>query len=219
MDTNTNTGSTVASQNPTHTRVFVPISVPNQQDTNNATATSEAQGIPSALSSSSVRSGSSDVSGSGAPGSPTSQPTASSATTAPQSPPSAASGLPPSTTALTPSSSLPDPTGGPSRGVSPIPPGPHGPNIGAIIGTVLAALVMLLCIVLALIFLLRRRARTRAKRRSRGSPWQRLEPHVCDDASSIPESSVWTWFGSAPIDSDYEPKQESRPQTPDSQAT
>ena len=36
------------------------------------------------------------------------------------------------------------------------------------------------------------------------------------DASSCPESSVWTWFGSVPIDPDYKAQHDPRSYSPDS---
>ena len=45
-----------------------------------------------------------------------------------------------------------------------------------------------------------------------------LTPSSCAlaDSSSRPESSIWTWFGSIPIDTEYKAQPEPRPCSPDS---
>ncbi|KAM5536291.1 hypothetical protein V8D89_010027 [Ganoderma adspersum] len=114
---------------------------------------------------------------------------------------------------------LPSPWGSPSpEGPPPPPSDGHRHNVGAIIAIVLGVLALLLCIALAVLFFLRRRARARrkARRTSSGSPWQRLKPHVYGESSSRPESSIWTWFGSIPIDTDYKSQQEPMPHSPGS---
>ncbi|KAM5545359.1 hypothetical protein V8D89_000972 [Ganoderma adspersum] len=221
----TNTGASFPSSNPTGPSGPTPPSLPNQSPTDTASTSNGSHDASLSLSISGGSEGD-NFNGSGAsetggltPAAALASPTDSPSLPASPSPTtSSGSSLtsiapnpspePPSSLSLAPGGLIP----GASESPTPQDPHPHRHNVGAIIAIVLGVLALLLCIALAVLFFLRRRARARrrARRTSSGSPWQRLKPHVYGESSSRPESSIWTWFGSVPIDTKYEAPQEPR---------